>query len=140
KAIALDPTLAAAHLRLAIVKTTPGSVGAFGVMSEARAAYREATRLRGALSPRDRALLAALEPLLGADSPEMTAASRRLAELGKVYPEDAEIFHLCAVYGISDFPELRLAAARRAVELDPEYADAWQMLAQTLVIKGDPEG
>jgi tRNA A-37 threonylcarbamoyl transferase component Bud32/tetratricopeptide (TPR) repeat protein len=140
KAIALDPTLAAAHFRLAIVKTTPGSVGVVGVSSEAHAAYREATRLRGALSPRDRALLAALEPLLGTGSPNMIGASRKLAELGKGYPEDAEIFHLCAVYGMSDLPELRLAAARRAVELDPEYADAWQMLAQTLVIKGDPEG
>ena len=140
KAIALDPTFAAAHLRLAIVVTPPGRVGSVGVTPEARAAYRDATRLRGALLPRDRALHSALEPLLGADSPEMTAASRKLAELGKVYPGDAEIVHLCAVYAINDLAELRLAAARRAVELDPDYADAWQALAQTLMRKGDPEG
>ncbi|MDC0747075.1 serine/threonine-protein kinase [Polyangium mundeleinium] len=140
KAIELDPTLAAAHLRLAIVLSPPGRVLRMSSSLEARAAYREATRLRGSLTPRDRALLSALEPMLGADPPDMTAASRKLAELGELSPGDAEIFHLCAVYALVDDPSLRLAAARRAVEIDPGFADAWQALAQTLAGKEDLEG
>ncbi|MFS8066886.1 MAG: hypothetical protein ACMG6S_10995, partial [Byssovorax sp.] len=127
QAVKLDPTLAAAHLRLALIM----SYLSFTSL-EARAAYREATRYRSSLTPRDRALLAALEPSLGADPADVAETTRRFADLAERYPLDAEIFNLLGAYQRIEGPERRLAAARRAVEIDPEYADAWQQIGAAL--------
>lgn len=129
-----DPTLAAAHLRLALIMsnltyTTP----------EARASYREAARLRSTLTPRDRALLAALEPSLSADPVDVVETARRLDAMTEHYPLDAEVFNLLAAYRRLDAPERRLQAVRRAVEIDPDYADAWQQIGASLV-DTDPDG
>lgn len=136
KAIALDPSLAAAHMRLACVLAPPG----FSVDDpEAAAAYREAMRLRGTLTPRDGALLSALEPALGADPRDTAETVRRLTQLSTNFPLDAEIFALLSFYLAYDAPERRIAAARRAVELDPQYADAWQAVGLALADR-DPNG
>ena len=134
RAITLDPTLAAAHLRLGLVVAYPGQAN-----PDAAAAYREATRLRGALTPRDRALLAALEPWLGADPVDTAATLERLVELTERYPLDAELFDVLANLRQVESPSRRLAAARRAVAIDPEFAEAWQHVGASLA-ETDPEG
>ena len=125
EALRLDPALGIAHLRLAIILSYLDYTAA-----EAKAAYREAMRLRDSLSPRDRDLLMALEPLLNADPVDLKETERRLARLTERYPRDAELFILLGIYARWDGPEGQLAAARRALAIDPDYPDAWAAVAE----------
>jgi eukaryotic-like serine/threonine-protein kinase len=125
RAIALDPLMAAAHLRLAIVIDMLQS----GV--EARESYNRAVWGRASLSERDQVLLRALEPVLGRDPPEPSVAVQRLREAVERYPLDAELFVLLSTVEMTDL-EASLRAARRASELDPQYADAWQTMGERL--------
>jgi serine/threonine-protein kinase len=61
RAVAIDPGLAAAHLRLSLWEFQP---------TDERAHLQAATELRGALSERDRLLLDATEPLRLSDPPD----------------------------------------------------------------------
>ncbi|MDI1448656.1 serine/threonine-protein kinase [Polyangium sp. 6x1] len=124
-----DPNLAIAHLRLAMTIWAPDTTAP---SPEALSAYREAMRQRDNLSPRDRVLLSALQPAFGADPPDISGAAARLADMARLYPRDAEVFFLLSVYRIFDTPERQIEAARGAIALDPNYADAWQLLGRAL--------
>jgi eukaryotic-like serine/threonine-protein kinase len=127
RAVTIDPALAAAHLRLAIMRR--GTLH----MGEARASFGRALIGRGALSERDRALLDAYEPILNRDPPNMTEWQARLRAMTLRYPGDAQIFELLG-YALAIHHDLEpaLGAARRAVEIDPQYADGWQAVGQSL--------
>jgi serine/threonine protein kinase/predicted Zn-dependent protease len=99
RAISLDPLMAAAHLRLALSLD----------------------------HERDQVLLQALEPLLGHTPSDRPLTARRLREATERYPLDAELFFLLAFFQGAD-RDASLRAATRASEIDPQYADAWQML------------
>jgi serine/threonine-protein kinase len=132
RAIALDASFAAAHLRRALV--------AFPMGTRARDDAREATRLRAGLGAHDRAVLDAIAPLL--DFPAQPAdAEARLARALEAAPRDADFaLLLCRVRSAS----LRYDAARdacaRAKDLDPDSAAALRDMAIVKMHLGDEAG
>ncbi len=129
QAVALDPTFAAAHLRLVMC------LG--GDEAARRAAYARAEQGRSALSERDRMLLRALELQLDyapPDQPKLRALYREMAER---FPLDAEVAGLVAE------TEDDLAAAERAINhalsLDPMDANLWHTKAVNLAEHGKGE-
>jgi serine/threonine protein kinase/tetratricopeptide (TPR) repeat protein len=117
RAVALDPGLAMAHLRLAMVQH--GSP-----LMRPRAQFALALAGRASLSERDQALLHAFEPVLYRDPPDQKEHFARLRAATERFPGDAELFGILG-WEQTD-PDQKLAASRRAVELDPQYADGWQ--------------
>jgi serine/threonine-protein kinase len=126
EAVARDPTLSSAYLRLAIVGSAEKDD-----MQTSREAFARAVESRAKLSERDQMLLNALEPIMNRDPPEWRVTHDRLGEATKRYPDDAELFHWYAMYGEYD-PQQAEEAERRAVTLDPQFADAWQLLGEYL--------
>ena len=136
RAVELDPAMAAAHLRLAIVmfwgaeKTT-----------EARAALQKAARFRSNLSERDAALLDAIEPGILRDPPDHVELGKRLSAVAARYPTDPE---LSLLYGSALLDEGDVEAARRPLErtteLDPRWVVGWVALGQTRAYLGDFDG
>jgi tetratricopeptide (TPR) repeat protein/predicted Ser/Thr protein kinase len=124
RAIDLDPGMAVAQLRLAIVLYDTPRMGL------ARDAFGRALLGRASLSERDQVLLNAYEPLIYRDPPDRGELARRLRAATERYPRDAEMA-ACLSYAVRE-PEEILRAARRTVELDPQYADGWQMVGQSL--------
>ena len=133
EALALDPKLAPAHLRIAMImnfeKDGP---------SESRAEFAKALNGRADLSPRDQAIANALEPVIARDPGENDLTTQRLRELTVKYPNDAEIHHTYAVFGMYGSAD-GIAAERRAIQIDPQYADAWQILGGELAVAGHRE-
>jgi eukaryotic-like serine/threonine-protein kinase len=121
RAITFDPLMAAAHLHLSLRFEQNGAT------AQSRASYGRATQSRGSLSERDQVLFRALQPALSVDPPDHALTAAQLREATARYPFDAEIFLLLAYFEDQD-PEASLRAAKRASELDPQYADAWQMV------------
>jgi serine/threonine-protein kinase len=126
-AIRLDPSMAAAHLRLALI------IDILVSTVEGRESYARAVHGRASLSERDQVLLRALEPLLSRDPPERALAVARMRAATERYPLDAELFNLLATIARDDH-EMAVRAAQRAVELDPQYADAWQAVGEQFLM------
>jgi eukaryotic-like serine/threonine-protein kinase len=122
-AIAADPACAAPHLRLALM-----SPGLSMASSRARATYQRAVQLRNNLTPREQDLLDATEPCLARDPPDRVECSKRALPLADKWKLDAEVLTWVAdlVGRTSSEHETLL---RRAVAIDPDYADAWQAIA-----------
>jgi serine/threonine-protein kinase len=129
RAIELDPGMAIAHLRYAIIQHE--------MMRQSRKSYARAVLGRTQLNERDQVLLNAFEPLLGRDPPDQKELVARLRAATERYPEDAEFFSFLALWERE--PEEILSAAQRAVELDPQYADGWQMVGASLFRLGRTE-
>ncbi len=125
-----DPELSSAHLRLAMLSGS-GNGGA----AQAREQLSRAMTTRANLPERDQALLMAVEPLINRDPAEHSVARQRLHDLVRAHPDDAELWHFFAVFGCEGTDE-GIEAERRAVELDPQFADAWQILAAQLAQRG----
>jgi eukaryotic-like serine/threonine-protein kinase len=121
RAVSFDPLLAVAHLHLALSFEQGGS------MAESRASYLRAAQGRASMSERDQDLLQTLEPMFILDPPDRALTAARIREATKRYPFDAELFLLLAYFEEQDL-EAAQRAAERASEIDPKYADAWQML------------
>jgi eukaryotic-like serine/threonine-protein kinase len=117
RALSLDPDLTAAHVAI-VVETTLGSVD-----DRTRAHFRAAHAGRDRLTPRDRALLEAVEPTVLRQPSDWAGAARRLQPLAEQHPADAQIWF---VYGRHEIKrggtEAAIAAIDRATTLDPEYA------------------
>ncbi|WP_394841254.1 serine/threonine-protein kinase [Pendulispora brunnea] len=91
---------------------------------------------REALSERDRVLLDSLAATIASEPADFEAASRILNDGASRFPDDVELVHLAAnakVLLVKTVQQIQpvLASARRAVELDPAYADAWMVLGWT---------
>jgi serine/threonine-protein kinase len=128
RAIELDPNLAGAHMRLSLLQyqTSP---------TEARESYRRAFELRGALSERDQAFLASLEPFVGGQ--QKASRATQMAVLVARYPLDAELWYqLGTAHGDDWELDLELKAHERAIELDPSFARAWWQRGQTAAYIG----
>jgi tetratricopeptide (TPR) repeat protein len=121
RAIAFDPSFAAAHLRAAILSSIVSSDEL-----DARRSFKTATQFRSNLTPRDAELLDALEPYLQRDPSDLVETSKRLAASVAHHPEDAELAYLLG-WARFDRGELTTAldAFSRAIELDPKFAQAW---------------
>ena len=123
RAAELDPSMAAAHLRIAS-----------GVMGEShpsqREHYRKADELRAALTERDRGLLDAIEPMVRRQPADWGEANRRLHALLERFPGDAELWFLAAL-GAVNFTDFDLGRRyyTRAAELDPGFARAFSSRA-----------
>jgi serine/threonine-protein kinase len=131
RAVALDPTLAIAHLRLAIYYHYDGPH-----LRAGWAAFGRALLGRSSLNERDQALLEAYEPLYRDPSDRHEVIARLRAATAR-FPNDAEFHSLLAFMSIE--PGDALAAARRTLELDPRSADGWQSLGANLIRVGDTE-
>ena len=118
RAAALDPSLAAAHLRL-------GWILASGAPSSAREHFTKATLLRSMLSPHDEALLDAGVPYFQGERADLAACERGLEAAAARFPGDAELlFFLGAAHADrGDFAAAERTHAR-AIDVDPKFAMA----------------
>jgi len=123
----IDPNLAETHLRLALTQMSYGAVRESG-----RSEFNRADALKTAMTQRDRDLLEAFRPMFEKDVADVAKTIEKVEELSQKYSNDAEIFLYLASFLRYSSPERRLVAAKRAVELDKDYADALQMLGATL--------
>jgi serine/threonine-protein kinase len=132
RAVALDGTLAAAHLRLALIDSLV-------VLDEqdARRAFKNAVHFRAGLSPRDQRLLDGFEPYFQRQPPDLAECERRLAAAAADHPGDAELaFYLGYVRFDSGQLERSLDPFERAVELDPSFALARSNVGGVLAYLG----
>ena len=128
RATELDPGLAVAHLR---VLTHGREISE----TDDRAHFEKVRELRALLSPRDQALLTALEPAFLHLPPDDAEVTRRLRAPIDVYPLDAELHYL--VGARESDPSRSTALFDRALALDPEFALVlWRKAAGSLV-QGD---
>ena len=128
----LDPTFAAAHLRLGIFKRY------FHSAEEARQSYQIAVKNRDQLDERDRALLYAAEPFVARDPYDYAEGKRRLGALLARYPDDVEILYYygSAISELGEHAET-LPLADHMKDLDPTAAAVWGWRSFTLLYLGD---
>ncbi len=121
RAATLDPTMAAAHLRVVLYSVLNASDS--GVLpTQAREAIATAKRFRAALDERDLAFLHAVEPQL-AEPPDNRSYATHLREASARFPRDAETWLLLGTaLPLADRLEEARDAFKRARELDPELA------------------
>jgi len=128
RAIELDPSFAAAHLRKVLATPTVGD--------GERENVRRATQLRATLSEHDRALLHAIEPWVGVPQ-DVHEVERRLVELAAVH-EDAEYHYQLCRFRVLDGSYVRaIDACREARELDQGFAGAYWLEGQAALFAGD---
>jgi serine/threonine-protein kinase len=132
-----DPSLAAAHMRFALI-------GVVHDRSGSREAYRKALSHRALLSERDQGFLDAIEPFIQRDPPDRAALVSRMKALSARYPGDAEIvFWQAWPNQMSGFEYEHAGAlldvAERCLAIDPKYADCWQIKEKALVTLGRTE-
>jgi eukaryotic-like serine/threonine-protein kinase len=128
----LDPTLAAAHLRLGLLALQTES-------EKGRDHFQKAFQHRDRLKGRDRAMLEAAEPYFRStvDLPEF---ERRLLTAVARFPGDPEIqYWLGTTRLFRDQLPLALAAFDRAIQIDAAYVPAIWLKGQTLDLMGKKE-
>jgi serine/threonine-protein kinase len=129
RAADLDPSMAAAHLRIAmthyITDVSP---------EKCRAPFARAAELRRRLSARDQAVMSALEPVLQRAQPDSLEAARRIQALSEDDPRDVELLDW-QVFLRGEVPAT-LPLQERAIGLDPGDGQALQFLGMTLSLLG----
>jgi serine/threonine protein kinase/tetratricopeptide (TPR) repeat protein len=132
-AVELDPTFAAAYLRIAVVQIVDAP-------SDARQAYARATEFRSSLDERDQAFLEAAEPWLRQPSDSAEYVRRLRALLGR-YPGDSEfLMELGAtLMFVADYRPA-LEALDAGLASDPSFARLWWYKGQTQAYLGDLAG
>jgi serine/threonine protein kinase/tetratricopeptide (TPR) repeat protein len=133
RAVALDPSMGAAHLRLAIF-------GYAGSSTTARQEFEKAEGLRSTMSEHDQALLVAMEPVIQRQPCDWLDAQTRLNAAIAKFPNDAEmLFHLGSAAFLID-PAAAGPPLDAALAADPKFALAWAFKAEALAYQGDFEG
>jgi serine/threonine-protein kinase len=132
RAVQLDPSLAAAHLRLSPLfagMTNPGS---------ARESYRRAVQFRANLDERDLILLDALEPLVARGRPDLAETERRLVALVDSRPFDVELLlQITEIHFLrGDFAKVR-TTLDRVLAADPREAEGWRLRGAQWAYQGD---
>ncbi len=119
-----DPQLAAAHLRLALRL-------AYTESQRAHVHFAHAVKNRGALSPRDQAVLDAAQPLFQRDPADGEAWERAVSALAEKWPGDAELAYEVGVarYNVGNFAGY-VESSQRAIALDPRFGLARAGLAE----------
>ncbi len=134
RAVSEDLTLAAAHLRLALL----------GVIyrlpaNERRSHFAKATELTSALDARDRGLLPLAE-LAVADPVDPVALLAKARALSEQHPTDAELAMLVYIYiGPTGAADEADSAARHVLELDPGATYVLKLQADRANQEGDKE-
>jgi serine/threonine-protein kinase len=131
KAVALDPSMAMAHARLAFFAYD------WAQEVEARAELAKARGLRGRLGERDAALLDMTELLVARVPPDTAGALGVMEEATRRWPGDAELWLMrgYAAYFV-DRVDDALEATQRSLDLDAKYAGAARMRAGFLADVG----
>ncbi|MFO0591149.1 MAG: protein kinase [Polyangiaceae bacterium] len=120
-AAAADPECAPAHAKLVVIGYWTDQP------SKTRESMRRAVELKSRLSQRDQSLLKCYEHVLWATPPDERSFASCLEKLSEASPGDPELAYIA-----SDFapdPTRQRELAQRALDIDPEYSDAWQGLA-----------
>jgi serine/threonine-protein kinase len=132
RAVDLDPSLAAAHLRLAIYSFYAAPVAA-------REHMRVAVQRRATLSEHDQALLDAMIPYIQRQPADHAESDRRLAAAAAKFPKDAELLLLLARardgFGLDE-----IAIYDRALTADEKFGAAYAYKAQSQLYSGDASG
>ncbi len=120
RAVRLDPSFGPAHLQLALSALTGGAAGA-------RAPLDAAARHEASLSERDRALLHAVQPCVGAQTADLAPCLGTLRALLAGDLATDPFAH--ALFGwlllrVGE-PGEGLTVATRGIELDPRFAFGW---------------
>jgi eukaryotic-like serine/threonine-protein kinase len=134
EAIKVDPSMAAAQLRLALrlILVTP---------AEARVHYAQAQQVRDSLSEHDRVLLDAVEPYIQRDPADMPEYERRLRAAHDRFPLDLDFaFGLVVVRDGYASKEEQLGAIDRIIAMDPKFGYAYFIRAYYQAYAGDFEG
>ena len=128
RAIALDPSFAAAHLRkiLATPDVTDGE----------RANFLKAMQLRSSLGEHDRTLLQAIEPWVGVPQ-DTREVDRRLSALVATVSDADYLYQLCRFRVLGAKYTRAIDACRAARELDPTFAGAFWLEGQSQLLLGD---
>jgi serine/threonine-protein kinase len=128
KAVALDPGMPEAHLRLSLVMLTM-------LDPDMRSAeFEKAAGLRTRLTDRDQALMTAVQPYLQPQVQDVREADKRLHALEERYPKDTEILMWHSV--VHYFTPAALPIVERALALDPRDPVEWEVKADALVVQG----
>lgn len=135
EAVKKDPEFVLANLRLAHIE------GVFGEVENARKRLRWVRERESRLDERNRAWLRGVEVLQMHEPVDYGEAARLFEDAARRWPKDAELkFMVAATRQRAQNPDKALEAARAAVALDPEYADALQTLARLSLRRGDTRG
>jgi serine/threonine protein kinase/tetratricopeptide (TPR) repeat protein len=131
RAVEIDPSLAAAHLQIAVA-------GAISDVNErTRDHFRKAEELRAKLSPRDQALLDAIEPIVRRQPSDWVEANRRMKAAIERFPHDAQLwFELAMINQNSEGLEASNRDLDRALTEDPSFAAALAFQGQNLAYLG----
>ena len=131
-AVARDPTMAAAQLRLAL-----HAVAAVDRRGARARDFMLAERNRASLDERDAALLDALEPYLQGDPSDPVESERRLEAMHARWPLDAEIAYVLGSvrFDRGDFADA-LEGIDAAIAIDPAFAQAWSTKGGVLAYLG----
>ncbi len=121
EAATLDPECAQAHARLVVIGYWTDQP------SKTRESMRRALELKDRLSARDQALLGCYKHVLWATPPDDRAFATCVEKLSEDAPKDAELAYIASDFAAS--PARQRELAQRALDIDPEYSDAWQGLA-----------
>jgi tetratricopeptide (TPR) repeat protein len=134
QATKLDPSLASAHLNLAIQLASLEA-------DSARAHFAQATKLPDRLTPREREIVEAYRPLFQRDPPDLDDWERRVTALAVRYPNDAEIWMDVGSmqFALGAF-QRSIASFQRALAIDPRYGFATTELGQEQAYIGDFTG
>ncbi len=133
RAAELDPGMAAAHLRVVLADIGLAYDPSGKTLVDA---YNHAFSLRADLDERDQGLLDALEPIVR-DSFNFVESASRLVRLRDRFPLDAELCGLLANHQtLNGHLDEALENSKKAVELDPTYADAWQLVSANTLATG----
>jgi eukaryotic-like serine/threonine-protein kinase len=128
RTVELDPTIAIAHLRVAMTTLVSSSAPV-----RRREEFAKAAALRAQLTPRDRVLLEALEPVLQWVRDDRAEARARLVRASAEYPLDVEILDWLGFLFEGD-AKRALEYSERAIELDPKDGQAWQTKGHSLAL------
>jgi serine/threonine-protein kinase len=120
RAAALDPSVAAHHLRAAMANVS---------QKTKREAFHRAVALRAQLSPRDREMMEAVEPVLGRLRGDRNEAVARLQAFHRRHPTDVEPLDWIGFLG--EGTSEGLAAAQLATRLDPLDGQAWESIGRS---------
>lgn len=132
RAIALDPSLGAAHLRLALARDAAGD------RDGASQAVRDAMKHRSQLGERDAGQLGAVEPCVASRPFDHMECAHRLQGVIAKFPDDAELrYRLGRVLWAAGEMEKGLASLERALALDPSLGPALVLEGHLLADAGD---
>jgi len=131
RATELDPSMAAAHLRVVLY-------GQYTDVSNPHEHFARVRELRARLSARDQDLLWMIEPWYLTTPPDEGEVTRRAREVGRRWPLDAEV-QLSLANRETD-PPTEVALYERVLSIDPEFVLALMRLSNAHLLDGDYAG